>query len=561
MEKSKYDIGLLTCGFSQNFGALFTAYSLYLKLKEMGYSVLFLDKPKYWYLNNCYGRGYTKNRSFLKKHIKDFSPEYTKEEIVELNDRCNTFIVGSDQLWNYVLYEGTGHLTAFDFVNDERKKISYATSFGHDVLYISGKEKVVFGHYLHRFDAISVREKSGVELLKKEYGLDAEWVLDPVFLVTTREYDLIASESKRALPKDKYIFSYILDPTEQKIHSLKQIAKDNNLKVILFAYLDNLKDFDTTGIKFCNIGSSKPEDWLKLLKHSSLVYTDSFHGMCFSLIYNKKFICIKNKGRGEARFQSLINQFNIKENGSSVPQMGDLSYAAPSINYKLFISKVEQLRTSSVQWLKEAIDNKKVDSVKSNLYKGLANTVPDIITERRILTSIRELGFVNHVSIKNIVERMPLNCVLYQSQGKIGDPIEDTPLPFGVLTVVKTTNYFVQISFTRMTIGDEQPTLYIAKWINGNIISWSRMVDEGMLAQYDEKLIALQKQNEESIRSNISEAEARLNYTTVIAARNTEDLLSKKILSLQEEMDKIIKKNEELSKKVSLLNSKIKTNK
>ena len=476
--QKKYDISLVTCGFSKNFGALLTAYALYKALKNNGYKVLVLDKPQFWSFENVYLDGPTENKLFLKKHVDYYSPSYTKEELVKLNDICPTFIVGSDQLWNYALYGDAGHYTALDFVNDNNKKISYATSFGHDILYITGKEKINLGYFIHRFDAVSVREKSGVNLLKNEYNIDAKLVLDPVFLLTRREYDAIAAESKKKKTKNGYMFCYILDPTKEKIQAIETMSKKLKKRYVVFSY-DEYMDYVTKkNFKYYFIKKSKGEDWLYYLKNSDFVFTDSFHGTCFSLIYEKEFVSIKNKDRGEARFNSLIELFGIENDHVEIEDIKNIPHFHPVINFTNLKRRIGRLKKDSLDWLLNAINETKVDSFKSNVYASLTNTLPDIIEERRLISSIAELNLSNGVSIETIVRNMPDNSVLVQNQGTFGDPVINTPAQFGVLTIYKTTDYFVQITFSVMTNKDEKPSFYQAQWIDGRVVDWVKYIDE-----------------------------------------------------------------------------------
>ena len=493
MDTEKYDVGLVTCGFAGNYGAVFTAYALYKTLQRNGYKTLFLDKPKFWWPDYYNNEKNLFTRNFLKKHIEYFSEEFGREDLNKLSNVCNQFVVGSDQLWNYVVYNDSGHYLQLDFVKDKNKKISYATSFGHDILYVKGKEKHVLGSYLKRFDNISVREKSGVRILNEEFNINAKSVLDPVFLLSRSDYDDLAKESTLRLPKN-YLFVYMLDSNQDKIYAIEKICKKRNLKKVLI-----VNDYDNDKLEegdiLLRIGEASPEDFIFAIKNSKVVFTDSFHGTCFSLIYNKQFIALKNKGRGQARFDDLFEFLELGDVGLSIEEFAYNGYEGKEVNYDSYQTMIKKLKEESLNWLLSALKEEKTTTIESEFYKEIAQLLPDIIEERRLLTSIGEVGLGEGVLIHEIVERMPNNSVLCQVQGRMGEPIIDTPEPYGVLTITKTTDYFVQILFSQMTLSAKKPQLFQANWIKGDIRGWTRYVEESELKELEERIKKLEKLN------------------------------------------------------------------
>ena len=123
-----------------------------------------------------------------------------KQAMKELNQLCKMFVVGSDQLFNDGLYNNFGRWCTLDWVQDNKKKIAYAASFGHDYIWSPEETRAEMAHFMKRFDAFSVREQSGVDICKKEFDIDAQWVLDPVFLCKPEYYRELAKQpSKKVL--------------------------------------------------------------------------------------------------------------------------------------------------------------------------------------------------------------------------------------------------------------------------------------------------------------------------------------------------------------------------
>ncbi|MBD5526616.1 MAG: 4Fe-4S dicluster domain-containing protein [Lachnospiraceae bacterium] len=207
----RYDIGLVGIPIYVNWGGTLTYYSLYCLLEDNGFKTLMISRPR-----SC-GRPpimpemvfevnpYPNN--VLRLQLRD------KDEMSELNNFCETFLVGSDQLFNADLYYRFGEMITLDWVTDNHRKIAYAASFGHDVFWGRDEQRATMAHYMQKFDAFSVREEDGIKLAKEYFGVDAEWVLDPVFLCDKKHYLKLAENTKHK-STEKHIFSYILDSSD-----------------------------------------------------------------------------------------------------------------------------------------------------------------------------------------------------------------------------------------------------------------------------------------------------------------------------------------------------------
>ncbi len=289
-EKIRFDAALIYM-WANNYGNALTNYALYMYLSKQGMRLLALD-------NMSTLRPEKDMLRFAREHY-NLSSEYFSDYAYGLvNDCCERFIVGSDQNWNY-LYESVykyGKYFQLNFVKPEKRKYSYATSFGTPHAAIPkelGKE------LYQQFDAISVREDFGVDVCKELYESEAIRVMDPVFLLEQEEYEEILANQKFEY-QEPYILVYVLNPTYEKVMLCQEIQRklggiriinilDNNAANIHY----NKKMFNYENI----VGSPSVEEWLNFIKHSSFVITDSYHGMCFSIIYRKPFVTIKNRER------------------------------------------------------------------------------------------------------------------------------------------------------------------------------------------------------------------------------------------------------------------------
>ncbi|MCD7907600.1 MAG: polysaccharide pyruvyl transferase family protein, partial [Clostridium sp.] len=272
----------------------------------MGYEVLMLEKP-----NEPPFPPVSTPRLFITTPYPAYALSKLYKsltEMVELNDRCNTFIVPSDQLWNYCLFGHAQEFYLLSFVKSCKRKISYATSFGTDLYDGDEKARRRMDFYLRRFQAISVREQSGKAILKHTFGREAAVVLDPVFLCNTKEYYRLI-ENSNANISGAYIFCYILWPDEMKKEFLKTLSKLLNIKIICIGNALDKNKYIDWDIDFVN--EANVEDWLFYIKNASIVVADSFHATCFSVIFNKQFIALSSQKH--TRISSLLNILGLEE--------------------------------------------------------------------------------------------------------------------------------------------------------------------------------------------------------------------------------------------------------
>lgn len=305
-----FDIAL-TLMWSQNYGNALTNYALYTYLKKQGYTVLALDNYSPLRPIGIMGK-------FAQKTY-ELSSEYFRDgDTTALNEACDCFVVGSDQNWNYSYQMDWNYGDYFylDFVNDNKKKLSFGTSFGQPSAAIPAQQGSTL---FQRFDAISVREEFGVPLCQENFGVKAIKVVDPVFLLDREDYESLAMRSELK-EEEPFIMVYILNATEEKRKLCRKIQ--NQLDGIkLINVLDcnpGNEDYNRIMMEFDNIKCRIPlEDWLYYMQHCQYVITDSFHGSCFSIIFGKPFLTIKNRERYRfetfEKYESLADRI-IDEN-------------------------------------------------------------------------------------------------------------------------------------------------------------------------------------------------------------------------------------------------------
>ena len=316
-------IGVYTHLLRLNYGGILQAYALQRVLQDMGHDAVYIEWCPYNFrlapLKIYLWRFLLKLKWLGRRRIVVFSDvdyyrvynkinKFTKQNITILpikdlhEDDVDVLIVGSDQIWRPVYIENIEDAYLGFAKNWDVRRIAYAASFGVDDWSEYTEEQTnICRELAQKFDAVSVREDSGVNLCRNYLGVDAQHVLDPTMLVDVKYYICHINSCKKCYPK-RMCLAYILDEADDKLSVLDSIAKCQGYNICQW------KDIDIPNMKKPTV-----EEWLKGFYDAEFVFTDSFHGCVFSIIFNKPFIAFGNAGRGMARFHSLLRMFGLEE--------------------------------------------------------------------------------------------------------------------------------------------------------------------------------------------------------------------------------------------------------
>lgn len=352
-------IGTITCHDVFNYGSSLQAYALAAQLEKLGAEVRILDyKPQYCYRlidfmevdspkwqTAAWRRWayrlrllpfrlsllpkYARYRSFNRRYLPLTPKRYKTEQSLFALKGFDAFVCGSDQIWSSVNNQCGEDGAFFLSFAKEEKKIAYAASFGAAEVSAAGADCVQ--RYLPGFDAISVREASGVSLLER-CGIQARQVLDPVFLQQRSEWEQMAKPPK-GLP-ERYVLVYGYDSCTD-----------------LNALAAELTQLPVVSLNSKQYGGYGPEEFLYMIRNAQLVVTSSFHAVAFSLIFETPFLAIRT-GHGPLfeRLNSILQltglESRIWEKGKTVSQQVDFTRARQAL---------AAAREDSVRFLKEAL--------------------------------------------------------------------------------------------------------------------------------------------------------------------------------------------------------------
>ena len=370
-------IGIYTLPLNYNYGGLLQAYALQTVLERLGHNVIIIDRPLY-IKESFWKRPREKVRRFIHKYVKGqkrirvFQENYEQMVLPSImqytqcfisrylhtlsttnlsslrNEDFDAIIVGSDQIWRCGFHDSKKKIydAYLDFAKDwSICRIAYAASFGVDKWEYDEKKTLKCKALIKKFQAISVREDTGVTLCKEHFGVNAIQVLDPTALLLKEDYIQLIKESY-TLPSSGELMIYLLDRDNEKDNIVNRIA--DTLKLSPFI-VNSLADDSFAPIE--KRIQPPVETWLRGFYDAKFIITDSFHACVFSIIFEKPFLVIGNQNRGMDRFHSLLKMCNLED--------------------RLVLPKFDsKLPTSSILDAKEKLGNLKsfsLDFLKNNL--------------------------------------------------------------------------------------------------------------------------------------------------------------------------------------------------
>ena len=350
-------IGILTFHRAINYGAVLQAYALQETLKQLGHDPYVIDYRQKK-VENYDRRPFSQNDRWklLKAgHLRGFILYNNRKIIIEerrnqfdnflhqffnLTDSCNlqnvpsyfdAYIVGSDQVWNSRVCDGIDPVFWGRFHRDRKSKLfSYAASTSVKDLKDNYNQGTI--SYLHSFDAISVREEAVADYLNQFEGISAKTVLDPTLLADRHIWDQM-TEGKE--PKEKYVLYFGARPCPHYPSVLED--KANNLAQQLGC--------STKKIEF---GIDSPDEFVRKIKYASYVVTSSFHGVAFSLIFNRPLLAVQYGDEQDARYVNVLKTLGAGDALTDIKTQDIAKY----LDYTIINNKISEIRTNSIQFLK-----------------------------------------------------------------------------------------------------------------------------------------------------------------------------------------------------------------
>ena len=258
-------------------------------------------------------------------------------------------MVGSDQLWSPSGI--TSNFYNLMFADNNTVKISYATSFG--VSQINPRYHKIYNTFLNRLNFISVRENSGKKIVEELSSNKAEVVCDPVILLDAEQW--LKEIPNKRLYDEPYIFAYFLGKSAEYRDAVTKFAKQKGLKIVTEPHMDSYNKADE------NFGDYTPFDigpaeFVNLIRNAEYVFTDSFHGSVFSMLYQKHFLVFNRySDNSSSSKNSRIDSFCKNYGLSDRRYNGNIADVENKINYEDVLGKVDEHRQKSKAFLDRAL--------------------------------------------------------------------------------------------------------------------------------------------------------------------------------------------------------------
>jgi len=248
-------------------------------------------------------------REYAIKHTRETNFTVMGDNIPEnLGEQYNYFFIGSDQIWNPNIRYGS----EFDFATfaPKNKRFALAPSFG--LSDIPERFVTPYSKWLSELEYLSVREEAGATIIKNLTGREAPVLVDPT-LMLTREQWLSVAEQGVNKPVKPYLLTYFIgDVSKKRKKLLAQLAKKHKLEIIRLASLDDIERYD-----------ANPGEFIDYINTASLVCTDSFHAIIFSIHTEKPFVVFDREGKSapmSSRIETLLSKFNFESRKFSILQ-------------------------------------------------------------------------------------------------------------------------------------------------------------------------------------------------------------------------------------------------
>lgn len=292
-------INLLTIHYGQCYGAVMQTYATCKLLEQSGHSVYVIN------LINPNQKGNWRKFQYWKDCIREFQFWlFKKKYFSKLTNKAyciddinlpfaDITIVGSDQVWNPDISGVFGNTFFLDYITNQ-KKIALSSSFGKEIWDEDEKYTERIRKLLLDFDAISVRESTGVKILKDVFNLDSVNLLDPTIIYG--DFDNLVLNTKSC----HQVFPFLLLNNAQAIEKANYIADELNLPLFKHTLISS---------KLFN----GPRHWLTYIKNSDYIITDSFHGLALSIIFNKQFFIFCASEEKFTRLYSLLRLLSLED--------------------------------------------------------------------------------------------------------------------------------------------------------------------------------------------------------------------------------------------------------
>lgn len=316
----KMKIGILTFHNAYNYGAVLQTYATQELVKSRGHDVEVINyhnievdrhyikkipRRKFYRIPLALMRYYFFNKR--KEAYEKFTDKYlylTKEVLMSSEDvaldKYDVILIGSDQLWNKEITGGWDKMYWGDFkASPSTRKVAWSVCMNYTDI---GEEDILFiKKHLENFDLISVRENDLLQFISSLTSKTVYQTLDPTLVLPSDHWEEVCHDVK----EKGYIAVYAVQDEDKTIAFARKISQMQNKPLVI------IRSYSKWYFTSENKEYAGPDDFLSYIRHADMVVTTSFHGVVFSVIYQKQFVC--PIFRDNVRVGSLLESLHISE--------------------------------------------------------------------------------------------------------------------------------------------------------------------------------------------------------------------------------------------------------
>ena len=429
LKKDPKGVGILNFHYENyNYGANLVAYSLSEVVKKIGYNPYVIDFDPFPELDPI-TRYRTKALYQFRKKYLNMTPTFKdSSELNILNKYFDMFIVGSDQVWRKAITQNNLKTYFLNFVKD-KNKLAYGASFGKNEFEGNSVETIECANLLSSFSAISVRENDAVDICKNEFNQDSTVVLDPTLLLNREDYEKL-----------------IVEEYDEVVDVAVYFVMDGENKIMKNKYLTNLFE----GKKIVNIKGNfvkKPfgnvfvynsiSKWLEGIRKCEYIVTDSYHGLLFGLIFNKKIILIGKNSAAPSRFATLFENLKGGLENINYKNLSEVKNIDYKLNYQEINNNLKKYKKISLNFLKDNLNSNNIKK-ETNFYKNISSTfnkfqnqIKDLENEKDIIVLNKD-GIINELfneidvlNKQNTELVNEINSIINSNSWKITKPLRE----------------------------------------------------------------------------------------------------------------------------------------
>ena len=434
-----------------NYGQLLQAFALQQVLMQMGHYPYIIRygfheplvpihgleriEPSFAKLLSNMSKQEAKAGTEDNRHFDDFRQQHlnlsqnaynTVEELRRFPPVADCYLTGSDQVWAQLLCHENNATFFLDFGIDDVLRVAYAPSFALNAY--PEEQNHLLAKHLKRFDAISTREKAGLEICKKA-GYEATWVVDPTMLLSGDYYRLLATESSTSLPeKGNYALVYHVNIKKDDLSCWAQFSQYNAAHGLdAFAVHANAEGQPKDEVEFLAPDATylypTIQDWIRLIDGSRYVLTTSFHGMLFAIMLHKPFFVSlrpQSMFAGNDRFTDILAELGLQDRIATARTDVD-AMLQQSVDWDAVDHKLAQLHEQSLSYLKESLAIETEDRLESRTIEWMVQSAYSQMCELKkyveeqqleLKTAETQIGELKdqierkHAEVKNLLQQV-----------------------------------------------------------------------------------------------------------------------------------------------------------